>query len=220
VIEPHADLLRAEFLGVTLRHPHVDHDREVVALLMARSGERFGLTRLEYTDAGAAMSGGDGTELVLRCDQTSAAVVTELGFREGVQRVAALLEEGMAWHAPGALGVEDITLVATWDTEEPDGARRYLRDEVLTLDAARRELLDGDDGDASHGMRVWRRLGEGTLDCSVEPMHSDPSRIYVRLVYAQEEPVDGVAAVVECAEAVNGFLHGPLVAFVRACARR
>jgi hypothetical protein len=217
---PHADLLRTEFLGVTVRHAEVAHDREIVALLMARSGERFGLTRLEFSEAGAALSGGDGTELVLRADRTSAAVVTDLGFMEGVERIAALLEEGMASHAPEDLWVEDITLVATWDTEEPGGARRYLSDEVLTLDAARRELLDGDDGEASHGMRVWRRLGEGSLDCAIEPMHADADRIYVRLVYSQEEPVGDVAAVVERAEAVNGFLHGPLVAFVRACARR
>jgi hypothetical protein len=216
---PNPELLRAEFLGIAVRHREVTHDREQAALLLAQHGQRFDLTRLEFADGGATLSGASGTELVLRSTQTAVAGVTGLGFREGRTRVLALLEEGLGQHVHDELWIEDITLVAVWDTEDPDGARRYLTDRVIGLDPERRALLDEDDDAAEHGLRVWRRLGAGSLDCAIEPMHSDPDQIYIRLAYAQDEPVANAAAVGACADAVNDFLHGPLAAFVRAHTR-
>jgi hypothetical protein len=218
--EPNPDLLRAEFLGITVRHDEVHHDREDLALLFARSGERYELNRMEYTEGGATLSGASGSELVLRATQTASAGVTGLGFHEGLERVSSLLEEATDPHGHDRLWIEDITLVAVWDCEEADAARRYLTDEVLGLDAERQDLLGGDEDEAAHGLRVWRRLGEGSLDIALEPMHSDTSRIYIRLVYSQDDPVPDVDAVAERADAVNAYLHGPLVAFVRARARR
>lgn len=218
--EPNPDLLRAEFLGITVRHEDVRHDREALALLFAHTGERYDLTRMEYTDGGATMSGSSGSELVLRPGQTASAGVTGLGFHEGLERVSSLLEEALDGHDHERLWIDDITLVAVWDCEDEDAARRYLTDEVLGLDAERLELLAGDEPEAAHGLRVWRRLGEGSLDIAVEPMHADTSKIYVRLVYSEDDPVPDVPAVVERADAVNTYLHGPLAAFVRARARR
>lgn len=217
---PNPDLLRAEFLGITVRHEEVRHDREALGLLFARVGEHHELTRMEYTEGGATLSGTSGSELVLRSGQTASAGVTTLGFHEGLERVAGLLEEAIAPHGFDRLWIDDITLVAVWDCEDEDAARRHLTDEVLGIDAERLELLAGDEHDAAHGLRVWRRLGEGSLDIAVEPMHSDTSKIYVRLVYSEDEPVADIPAVMERAEAVNTYLHGPLAAFVRARARR
>jgi hypothetical protein len=218
---PNPDLLRAEFLGVTVRHEEVRHDREATALLFAGAGERYELTRMEWSpEGGATMSGSNGAELVLRPAQTASATVTGLGFHEGLERVTGLLDEALAGHAHERLWIDDITLVAIWDCEEEDAARRHLSDEVLGLDRERADLLGGEDDDAAHGLRVWRRLGEGSLDIAVEPMHADTSKIYVRLVYSEDDAVPDTAAVAERAEAVNAYLHGPLAAFVRARARR
>ncbi|MFN8122045.1 MAG: hypothetical protein U0237_06400 [Thermoleophilia bacterium] len=222
-MSPNPDLLRAEFLGITVRHEETVRDREAAALLLARFGEAYDLNRLEYGEEGATLSGPTGSELVLRPAQTAAAGVTNLGFREGLERVLGLLEEGLSHVGADRMWIEDLTLIAVWDTEDPDGARRYLTDEVLGIDAERRELLGGDDDEeegASHGLRVWRRLGEGALDIAVEPMHTDPSRIYLRLVYAQDEPVYDLQEVGARAEAVDAYLHGPLASFIQARARR
>lgn len=218
---PDPELLRAEFLGITVRHDEVDHDREATALLFAAAGQRYELTRLEWNgEGGATLSGANGAELVLRPTQTASAAVTGLGFNEGLERVVGLLDEAIVPQAHERLWIDDITLVAVWDCEEPDAARRYLSDEVLGLDRERAEMLAGEEEDTAHGLRVWRRLGEGSLDIAVEPMHADTSKIYVRLVYSEDEPVADTGAVVERAHAVNTYLHGPLAAFVRARARR
>jgi hypothetical protein len=216
---PDPELLRAEFLGMSVRHRDVGQDRRQASLLLAQHGERFDLTRLEFADGGAMLSGASGTELVLRPNQTAAAGVMNLGFHEGRRRVLALLEEGLGQHVHDELWIDDITLVAAWDTEDADGARRYLTDRVLGLDRERRELLDEGDDQAAHGLRMWRRLGVGSLECAIEPLHTDPGQIYVRLVYSQEEPVANAMAVGACTVAVNEFLHGPLAAFVRARTR-
>lgn len=221
-MNPNPDLLRAEFLGITVRHDEVTRDREAAALLLARFGVAYDLNRLEYSDDAATLSGPTGSELVLRPTQTAAAGVTSLGFREGLERVIGMLEEGLSAISADRLWIEDLTLIAVWDTEDPEGARRYLTDEVLGLDVERRELLGGDDEEeaASHGLRVWRRLGEGALDIAIEPMHTDPSRIYIRLVYAQDEPAYDLLEVGQRAEAVDQYLHGPLASFIQARARR
>jgi hypothetical protein len=79
-------------------------------------------------------------------------------------------------------------------------------------------LFDGDD--LSLGLRVWRSLGEGTVDCSIEPMHADHSRIYLRLVYSQRDITLDLPALLAAVEDVNTFLHGPVKSFVLAVARR
>ena len=218
---PDAELLRAEFLGITVRHDEHDTPRDQLAATFAAISERYDLTRMEYTDGGATLSGGAGSELVLRPGHTAAAGVTSLGFHEGLERVAGMLREGLARLEPGPLlAVEDITLVAVWDLEHEDAARDYLTREVLGLDPERQALLASDDDDASHGLRLWRSLGDGMLDVAVEPMHSDTSKLYLRLVYTDDNPIDEVDDVIERAEAVNQYLHGRLVAFICAGAPR
>ena len=65
------DLLRIEFLGVTLRHDEVDLPREDLAIFFASVGDRYGLSRLEFhPDAGATFSGPDGAECALRPTQS------------------------------------------------------------------------------------------------------------------------------------------------------
>jgi hypothetical protein len=44
--------------------------------------------------------------------------------------------------------------------------------------------------------------------------------MYLRLVYAQDEPVHDLQEVAARAEAVDVYLHGPLAAFIQARARR
>lgn len=218
---PNPELLRAEFLGVTLRHDELRRDREDTALLLARDGERYGLNRLEFgDDDSGTLTGPNGSELVLRPTQTACGATTSLGFGEGLARVMGLLADGLGAHDSERLWIDDLTLIAVWDTETPDGARRCLTEDILVLDDERRDLLGGDDAEASHGLRVWRRLGDGTLDAAVEPMHADLSRMYLRPVYAQEDPLRGLHDVEDCAHALNDYLHGPLAAFVQARAPR
>ena len=219
-MSPNPDLLRVEFLGITLRHEECPIGREQLAGLFAEVGEIYGLNRLEFgSDGGVAMTGGNGSELSARSGQTASCAVTSLGFHEGSDRVHGLMSDAL-----GRIGafepfwIDDITLVAVWDCEEADEGRRYLTDEVLALDEERIEML-GDD-EAAHGLRMWRRVGEGSVDVAIEPMHSDPSKIYIRLVYSQDDPVAELAAVAERAESLNTYLRGPLVSFVSARARR
>ena len=52
------------------------------------------------------------------------------------------------------------------------------------------------------------------MDCSIEPMHADPSKVYIRLVYSQRElPLD-MPALLGAVEMVNEFLQGPIKAFM------
>ena len=78
-------------------------------------------------------------------------------------------------------------------------------------------MLGGDD--VSLGLRIWRRAGDSTLEVAIEPMHAEPSKVYIRLVQSQSEPVDA-ASVVDAADSVHDFLQGPLKSFVLARARR
>lgn len=213
------DLLRIEFLGVTVRHDDVELAREDLALFFAGVGERYGLTRLEYhSDAGATFSGPDGSECVLRPGQTASCGVTGLGYREGRERVIGLLEETVERYSIGQMWIEDVTLVAAWDVEDPDVARELLRGSVLQIDDDRLDLLGGDE--VALGLRIWRRLGESALECAVEPMHSEPSKVYLRLVLTQAEPVAGIASLTETVDGVHDFLLGSLTSFIMARARR
>lgn len=214
------DLLRCEFLGVTLRHDERAIDRAEPALLLARSGEAYGLNRLEYADDGATLSGPNGSELVIRAGQTATAGVTSLGFHEGLTRITGILEEVFGGEPPDALWIEDLTLIAVWDTEEPDGARLALTNDILQLDEERLALVSGDDPTASHGLRIWRKLDDGALDVALEPMHAEPSRLYLRLVYSQDDPVADLSAVCDRAESVNEYLRGALADFVQTRASR
>ena len=67
--EPRLDpeLLRTEFLGLSVRYDEIDLPREGLALFFAHECGHYGLTRFEYlSEGGAAFSGGEGAEFALR----------------------------------------------------------------------------------------------------------------------------------------------------------
>jgi hypothetical protein len=213
------DLLRTEFLGLTVRHDEVDLPREDLAAFFASVSDRYGLSRMEYhSDPGATFSGPDGAEFVLRPGQMASCGVTALGYREGLERVVGLAGEAVERYGVGELWVEDITLVAAWDVEDPAAARRLLVDSVLQIGEDRLDLLEGDE--VSLGLRIWRRRGDASLECAIEPMHSEPSKVYLRLVETLTEPLDDVAALREEVDAVHDVLVGPLRAFMMARVHR
>ena len=215
---PNPDLLRIEFLGITAHHDEVDMPREDLALFFAGLSGPYALTRLEYhSDAGATFSGPDGAECVLRPGQIASCGVTSLGYREGVGRVVGLLSEAVERYGIGPLWVDDVTLVAVWDVEDSESARELLVGSMLQVDEERLDLLGGEH--VSLGLRIWRRAGDSTLEVAIEPMHAEPSKVYIRLVQSQSEPMDA-ASVVEAADSVHDFLQGPLKSFVLARARR
>jgi hypothetical protein len=215
---PNPDLLRIEFLGITAHHDEVEMPREDLALFFAGLSGPYALTRLEYhSDAGATFSGPDGAECVLRPGQIASCGVTSLGYREGLGRVAGLLSEAVERYGIGPLWVDDVTLVAVWDVEDSESARELLVGSMLQVDEERLDLLGGDH--VSLGLRIWRRAGDSALEVAIEPMHSEPSKVYIRLVQSQSEPMDA-ASVVEAADSVHDFLQGPLKSFVLARARR
>ena len=51
-------------------------------------------------------------------------------------------------------------------------------------------------------------------------MHSEPSKVYIRLVQSQSEPIADAASLREATDAVHDFLLGPLTSFMMARARR
>ena len=141
-----------------------------------------------------------------------------MGYREGLERVVGVVGEAVERYGIGDLWIEDITLVAVWDAEDPETARELLVDNILQMDEDRLELLDGDD--VSMGLRIWRRAGESSLECAIEPMHAEPSKVYLRLVQTQGEVIADTAALREACDGVRDFLTGPLTAFMTARARR
>ena len=216
---PDPELLRVEFLGLTARHDPVDMPREDLALFFASISDRYGLARLEYhSDGGATFSGQDGAEFVLRPSQTASCAVTGLGYREGLERVVGLLEEAVERYGIGQLWVEDVTLVAVWDVEDAEVAHELLTGSVLQIDSDRLALLGGDD--VSVGLRIWRQSGDSAMECAVEPMHSEPSKVYIRLVHTQGDASGEPSGLREVADAVHRFLLGPLTSFILARARR
>ena len=218
-MSPDPALLRMEFLGLTVRHDEVEMPREDLAAFFATVSDRYGLGRFEYhSDAGATLSGPDGSECVLRPTHIASCGVTGLGYLEGVERVVGLVGEAVERYGIGEMWVEDITLVAVWDVEDPEGARALLVDNVLQIDEDRLDLLQADD--VSLGLRIWRRRGESSLECAIEPMHSEPAKVYLRLVQTSSDVLPDTAALREAADAVHEFLLGPLAAFMMARARR
>lgn len=216
-MSPSTELLRVEFLGVTVRHEEVPLERADLALHFADIGERHGLTRMDYHDAGAAgatLSGPDGAELALRPGQIGACGVTSLGYREGLERVVGAVAESVERFGVGRMWAEDITLVAVWDLEDPDTARALLTDDILRVDDERLEMLGGDD--VSLGLRIWKRSGESSLECAIEPMHAEPAKLYLRLMLTDGEPLADIAALTELVDGVHEYLTGPLRSFVLA----
>ena len=214
-----SELLRSEFLGVTVRFDDVEMPREDLASFFSLVSSSYDLPRFEYhPEGGATFSNQEGSEFVIKPNHAACGGVTQLGFAQGLERVDGLLGEAIERYAIGPLWLDDVTLVATWDLEEEDAGRRLLIEDVLRFDDERMALFDGDD--LSLGLRVWRSLGEGTVDCSIEPMHADHSRIYLRLVYSQRDITLDLAALLAAVEDVNTFLHGPVKSFVLAVARR
>jgi hypothetical protein len=213
------DQLRAEFLGLTVRHDDVSLPREDLALFFASVSERYGLTRLEYgPDGGATFSGPDGAEFGLRTTSSASCSVTGLGYREGAERVVGLMREAAERYEIGPMWIDDVTLVAVWDCELEETAREVLADGVLRVEEERLEMLGGDD--VAFGLRLWRRSGDVNIECAIEPMHAEPAKLYLRLVHSQSDPIPDAGGLVEAADGLYEFLHGPLRAFLLARARR
>jgi hypothetical protein len=213
------DLLRSEFLGVTVRFDDVELPRDDLASFFSLVSASYDLPRFEYhPEGGATFSSSEGSEFVIKPGHAACGGVTRLGFHEGLERVEGLVGEAVERYGIGPMWLDDVTLVATWDLEDEDAGKRLLIDDVLRFDEERMALFDGED--LSLGLRVWRSLGEGTVDCSIEPMHADHSRIYLRLVYSQRDQTIDLPSLLAAVEEVNGFLHGPVKSFVLAVARR
>ena len=214
-----SELLRSEFLGVTVRFDDVEMPRDDLAAFFSLVSSSYDLPRFEYhAEGGATFSSHEGSEFVIKPSHAACGGVTQLGFVQGLERVDGLLGEAIERYSIGPLWLDDVTLVATWDLEEEDAGRRLLIEDVLRFDDERMSLFDGED--LSLGLRVWRSLGEGTVDCSIEPMHADHSRIYLRLVYSQRDITMDLAGLLAAVEDVNVFLHGPVKSFMLAVARR
>ncbi len=212
------DLLRSEFLGVTIRFDDVEMARDDLAMFFSEASSVYDLPRFEFnTDGGATMSNPDGAEFVLRPSSAACGGVTNLGFQEGLERVDGLVGEAVSRYGIDTIWLDDVTLVATWDLEDEQAARDLLIDDVLRFDTERLALIDGED--LSLGLRVWRTMGDGTIDCSIEPMHSDPAKVYIRLVYSQRETPMDMPSLLAAVEAVNEFLHGPIKSFMLSVAR-
>jgi hypothetical protein len=219
LVSPDPALLRIEFLGLTVRHDDVEMPRDDLAGFFASVSDRYGLGRFEYhSDAGATLSGVDGSECVLRPTHNASCGVTGLGYLEGVERVIGLVGEAIERYGIGEMWIEDVTIVAVWDVEDEGAARALLVENVLQIDEDRLDLLQGDE--VSLGLRIWRRRGEGSLECAIEPMHAEPSKVYIRLVHTTSEAFADTAALREATDAVHEFLLGPLAAFMMARARR
>lgn len=216
---PDPELLRVEYLSLAARHDDVDLPRDEVAAFFAAAGERYGLTRLELEpEGGATLTGPGSVEFVLRPGRLASGTATAFGYREGAERAVGLAQEASARFGVGELWLDDVTLVAIWDCGDPEAVRAILSDGVAGAGAERLEVLGGDE--VSVGLRIWRRRGERSTECALEPVHSDPSRIYVRLIEAQVEPLEGAAELIEVADEVRDFLYGPLADFVLAACRR
>lgn len=214
-MRPNPDLLRVEFLGLTVRHEEVVLPRDELALLFADVSERYGLSRLElHSDEGATLSGADGAEVVLRPGTTASCGVTPLGFREGAERVAGVALEALERHGVQHMWVEDVTLVAVWDCEDEERARALLTRGLLDMDDERIGLLGGDE--VAFGLRIWRRSGDASVEVAIEPMHAEPGKVYLRLVQGQGEPLAERAGLREAVEGVHALLTGPLRDFLMA----
>lgn len=209
------ELLRVEFLGVTVRHEEVELGRPDLALHFADIGERHGLTRMEYHDVGATFSGAEGAELAVRPGQIGACGVTNLGYHEGRERVVGAVAESVERFGVGRMWAEDITLVAVWDLEDPESARNLLVEDVLRIEEDRLALL-GEASDVQLGLRIWRRTDESSLECAIEPMHAEPSKVYLRLMLADGDPLADITALTERVDGVYDYLMGPLRGFVLA----
>lgn len=216
---PDPELLRVEFVGLTVRHDPAEMPRDDLALFFASISDRYGLSRLEYhSDAGATFSGQDGAEFVLRPSQTASCAVTGMGYREGLERVIGLVEEAVERYEIGQLWIEDVTLVAVWDVEDPELAHDLLARSVLQIDSERLEMLGGDE--VALGLRIWRQSGDSAMECAVEPMHAEPSKVYIRIVHTQGDALADAPGLREVTDGVHRFLLGPLTSFILARARR
>ena len=212
------ELLRTEFLGLAVHFDEVSLDREALAMFFAQDAAHYGLTRFEYMpDGGASFTGAEGAEFAIRPGSITSAGVVRLGLNEGRERIAGLIDEAVRRFGIGHMWIDDVTVVATWDCEEPDGGRRLVAEDILRFDPERLALI-GDD-ETSVGLRLWRAMGEGNVDISVEPMHADLAKVYLRLAYAQPDPVSDTHGITAAIESLNDFLLGPLRSFILSLAR-
>lgn len=207
------DLLRSEFLGVTVHFDEVDLSRDDLAMFFSEVSGPYDLPRFEFDpEGGATMSHPDGVDVVLRPGSFSCGGVTALGFQQGFHRIEGLVGAVASRYGIDEMWLDDITLVATWEMESPEATREYLAENLLQFDTDRLAAIDGED--LALGLRIWRTLDDGTVDCSIEPMHSDPSRLYIRLVFGTREGPSDLSGVVAAVDRVNEFLRGPILSFM------
>ena len=203
---------------LAVRYDDVELDREDLALFFAREATHYDLTRMEFLpEGGAHLSGAESAEFALRPGGATCGGTIRLGVGEGVERVAGLLGEAVRRYGIGPLWIDDITLVASWDCGAEDAARKLISEDVVRVDETRLSTIA--DEETSIGLRLWRRLGDGSLDVSIEPMHADTAKLYLRLAYSQQDPVAEMAELTSAVDSVSDFLRGPLRSFVLEVAR-
>ena len=217
---PDPDLLRIEFLGLTVRHDPVDMPRDDIALFFASISDRYGLGRLEYhSDGGATLSSPDGAEFVLRPSQIASCAVTGLGYREGLERVVGLVEEAVERYEIGQLWIEDVTLVAVWDVEDAEvgpraaGGQRPADRRRAPRAAGRRRGVRR--ACASGARRATPPWSAPSSRCTPSRRSSTSASSTPRASRLSE-----ASSLREVADAVHGFLLGPLTSFILASARR
>lgn len=212
------ELLRTEFLGLAVRFDDIELDLADAATLFGAVAAHYGFNRLDYlADGGVAFAGPDGADFALRPGGAASGGAIRLGVSEGIERVAGVLGEATQRYAIGELWIEDVTLVASWAMQGDDAARRLVAEDVLRFDAERLGMIG--DEETSVGLRVWRAMGDGNVDISIEPMHADPTRLYLRVAYSQPDSVADVSGLVAAIEALNDFLQGPVKSFLLGLAR-
>ena len=117
--------------------------------------------------------------------------------------------------------MEDVTLVAVWDVGDPEVAARAARWQTSCRSTRTAWSCSGGD-EVSLGLRIWRQSGEASLECAVEPMHAEPSKVYIRLVQTSADDAGrGVAALREASRRrARASCSGRWPSFILARARR
>ena len=214
------DLLRVEFLGLTVRHDPVDMPRDDLALFFSAISERYGLSRLEYhSDGGATYSGNDGAEFVLRpvADRIVRGHQPRLSRGPGARGRASSRRPSSAMRS-GSSGSRTSPSSRSGTSRTPSSCTSCSRAASCRSTPSASGCSGGDD--VAVGLRIWRRSGDAAMECAVEPMHSEPSKVYIRLVQTQEDELAEASGLREICDAVYAFLLGPLTSFILARARR
>ena len=184
--------------------------RDDLAAFFAEVSDRYGLQRFEYhSDAGATLSGHDGSECVLRPTHIASCGVTGLGYLEGAGagrrpggRGGGALRHrravGRGHHPRRGLGRR-----ATRRPPARCWSRTCSRSTRTASTCCRRD-------EVSLGLRIWRRRGESSL--SARSSRCTPSRPRstsgsCRRQLGRRSPTS--RRLREAADAVHEFLLGP-----------